>query len=202
MLRRPYSLRRRRTPCGFTPLELPGWQAVDGEGCPPKPRAKAGVPKSPLFFNGVGGRRPSFPSLAKIEGMARRWARHAVLVTPSCEGVAPLGAPSRRRYGAGPRFLTVRFALPPALSTLAPFGRPCLRASGKPNGPPSASSSQGVVVLPGGAPAPPGRRRSVRLLPAGAASPMSGLPDIGPVKAIPPSRRLMRAPSLDRTRPS
>src|ERR1019366_2584739 len=38
------------------------------------------------------------------------------------------------------------------------------------NGPLSASSSQGVVVPPGGAPAPPGSGRSVRLLPAGAAS--------------------------------
>jgi hypothetical protein len=61
---------------------------------------------------------------------------------------------------------------------------PCLRlgdsdpfwaaASSEPraslNGPPSASSWQGTVVSPGGAPAPPGCRRSVRLLPAGAAS--------------------------------
>src|SRR5476649_1341522 len=48
--------------------------------------------------------------------MARQAARHSFLVTPPCEGVAPLGAPSQRRYGAGPRFLTFRFASPPALS--------------------------------------------------------------------------------------
>ena len=84
--------------------------------------------------------------------------------------VAPLGAPSRRPYGAGPRFLRSASACLVAPSTLAPFGRPCLRASGKPHGPPSASSSRGVIVPPGGTPAPPECRRSVHLLPAGAAS--------------------------------
>src|ERR1019366_543132 len=102
--------------------------------------------------------------------MARRWARHLVLVTPPCEGVAPLGAPSQRLCGAGPRFLTFRFALPPALRRLPLLGGRVFRASGKPNGPPSASSWQGIVMSPGGAPAPPECRRSVRLLPAGAAS--------------------------------
>ena len=41
---------------------------------------------------------------------------------------------------------------------------------GRPSRPPSASSSQGAVVPPGGAPAPPGWGRSVRLPRAGAAS--------------------------------
>ena len=40
----------------------------------------------------------------------------------------------------------------------------------RPSPAPSASSSQRVVVPAGGAPAPPGCRRSVRLLPAGATS--------------------------------
>ena len=102
--------------------------------------------------------------------MARQAARHSVVVTHRCRCVAPLGAPSQRRYGAGPRFLTRRFALPPALRRRSLSGDRAFRASGKPCGPPSASSSQGVIVPPGGAPAPPGSGRSVRLPPAGAAS--------------------------------
>jgi hypothetical protein len=54
-------------------------------------------------------------------------------------------------------------------------------------------------VPPGGAPVPPGSEGIRCPPPAGAASPMSGLPDIGLRKAIPLSRRLMRAPSVDRT---
>src|SRR5664279_6554811 len=101
--------------------------------------------------------------------MARRWARHAVVVTCRCQHVAPLGAPSRRLCGAGPRFLrSVSSRL--RLSSAAPFGQPRLQALGRANSPPSASSSRGVVVPPGGTPAPPECRRSVRLLPAGAAS--------------------------------
>jgi len=46
--------------------------------------------------------------------------------------------------------------------TPPPFlGGSILRASGKPRGPPSASSSQGVIVPPGGAPVPPECARSV-----------------------------------------
>src|SRR5450631_4897025 len=63
--------------------------------------------------------------------MARQAARHSFLVTPPCEGVAPLGAPSQRRYGAGPRFLTFRFALPPARKTPAPFGWPRSQSLGQ-----------------------------------------------------------------------
>jgi len=87
--------------------------------------------------------------------MARQVTRHAVVFTYRFRHVAPLGAPSQRHYGAGPRFL--RSVSPcPRLSGAAPFGQPHLQASGKPHGPPSASSWQGIVVSPGGAPAPPG----------------------------------------------
>src|SRR5664279_6095128 len=83
--------------------------------------------------------------------------------------VAPLGAPSRRRYGAGPRFLrSVSSRLRP--SSTAPFGQPHRRASGRPNSPPSASSSRGVIVPPGGTPAPPECVGRVIPTPAGAAS--------------------------------
>ena len=88
--------------------------------------------------------------------MARQAARYCVVVTYRFRHVAPLGAPSQRRYGAGPRFLTFRFALPPALRRQPLLGGRALRASGKPDGPPSASSWQGILVSPGGAPAPPG----------------------------------------------
>jgi len=46
--------------------------------------------------------------------------------------------------GAGPRFLTRRFALPPALRCRRLSGHRTFRASGKPGGPPSASSSRGA----------------------------------------------------------
>ena len=114
-------------------------------------------------------RRSPFPHPSKNEGMARRWARHSVLVTCRCQHVAPLGAPSRRPYGAGPRFLRSASSRL-RLSGTAPFGQPRFQASGRSCGPPSASSSRGVVVPSGGTPAPPERRRSVHLLPAGAAS--------------------------------
>jgi len=96
-------------------------------------------------------------------------ARRLVLVTCRCQHVAPLGAPSRRRYGAGPRFLTFRFVLPPALSC-DPFWA---AASFEPRASLTARrqrASRGGHSAPGGTPAPPECRRSVRLLPAGAAS--------------------------------
>ncbi len=55
---------------------------------------------------------------------------------------------------------------------------------------PSASSWRGVLMPPGGAPRRPSAGDAFFPLPAGTASPMSGLPDIGPVKAAPSSRRL------------
>jgi len=76
---------------------------------------------------------------------------------PFGEGCAPLGAPSQRLCGAGPRFLTFRFRLARGLRKRGPFW---VAAGREPraslNGQPSASSSQGIVVSPGGAPAPPG----------------------------------------------
>ena len=122
-------------------------------------RIKANAPP-PVFFvrPGVG---PSSTSVLlpsrKREGDGAPKGASSPSVTPSCEGVAPLGAPSRRFHcGAGPRF---RGPLRPASGSklAAPFGstaRPKPRAGL--GGPPSASSSQGPVVVPGGAPAPPG----------------------------------------------
>ena len=91
--------------------------------------------------------------------------------TASFEGVAPLGAPSRHLpYSAGPRFRGP-FRLASGSKLAAPFGSTArLKPRASLHGPPSASSWQGSLVTPGGAPAPPGCRRSVRLLPAGAAS--------------------------------
>ena len=91
---------------------------------------------------------------------------------PFGEGHTPFGAPSRRLpYGAGPRFRPQLLACLSA--SWRQFGSSPCRAA-KPTRPaepvPSASSSRGAVVPPGGTPAPPECRRSVRLLPAGAAS--------------------------------
>ena len=108
----------------------------------------------------------------------------ALEFTPPCEGVAPLGAPSQRRYGAGPRFLTFRspafgFRAQPLLGSRTVEPRAGL------NGPPSASSSQGVVVPPGGAPAPPERVPLLRARPRAPALP-------------PRSAQPVRVPSGDR----
>jgi hypothetical protein len=82
------------------------------------------------------------------------------------EGMARQAASLRRRAALS----DVPFR-PASGSKLRPLlGGRGLRASGKPRGPPSTSSSQGILVSPGGAPAPPGRGRSVRLPRAGAAS--------------------------------
>src|SRR6185437_16931845 len=83
------------------------------------------------------------------------------------------GAPSRHLpYSAGPRF-RCRILEPRSFG----FSSDGPRREATPQSlldratrPPSASSWQGTLVTPGGAPAPPGCRRSVRLLPAGAAS--------------------------------
>ena len=87
--------------------------------------------------------------------------------------------------GAGPRFLTARFALPPALSTLAPFGRPCLWSLGQAWRPAVSELLAGDRSAPGKAvcicancvnlfaraPAPPGSLGGcVHPPPAGAAS--------------------------------
>src|SRR5450759_3853536 len=111
-------------------------------------------------------------------------ARHAVFVTPPCEGVAPLGAPSRRRYGAGPRFLTDRFALPCGSFDAGPFWAALSQNLGQAQRPAVSELLAGGRSAPGKAvcicancvnlfaraPAPPECSRSVRLLPAGAAS--------------------------------
>ena len=85
----------------------------------------------------------------------------------------PARGASRRAIAAS---LRRRAALPASassclrLSSAAPFGQPHRRASSKPHGPPSASSSRGVIVPPGGTPAPPECVGCVIPTPAGAAS--------------------------------
>ena len=94
-------------------------------------------------------------------------------------------APSRRPYGAGPRFLTDRFALPPALRRLPLSGGRVFRASGKPQRPAVSQLLAGGRSAPGKAvcicancvnlfaraPAPPGSLGGcVHPPPAGAAS--------------------------------
>ncbi len=121
-------------------------------------------------------RRSPFPSPLEMRGGKERRAAHPYSihawrgVGASDETRAPFGAPSLRPYGAGPRFLTFRFASPPALRRQPLLGGRVFRASGKPYGPPSASSSQGILVSSGGAPAPPERGGCVHPPPAGATS--------------------------------
>ena len=156
--------------------------------------------RRPGFFGG-------FPSQSKRGGQSadRRWMRNAAPRDPPCGRAdlgfardhrpmtlagAPLGAPPRRLF-AGPRFR------PEAVGLLAQALRP------------SASSWQGAVVPPGGAPAPPECRGLREPRPAGAApaeardfprrrppkekGPFSGLS----FRFVPPQRRLAKRPSAD-----
>src|SRR5450759_4325004 len=97
---------------------------------------------------------------------------------------APLGAPSaascrRRAALSDPPF---RLAL--ALGRGPLRGPKARQASGKPCGQPSASSSQGIVVSPGGAPAPPER--------VGYVAPRPRAPRLAPS-----SKRLAKTPSAE-----
>ena len=90
-------------------------------------------------------------------GTARRPAHPSFSSHLLIEGVAPFGAPSRRLpSGAGPRFAhgPLRFASSSDLATPSGSIAPSEPRANL-GGPPSASSWQGPVVVPGGAPAPP-----------------------------------------------
>jgi hypothetical protein len=82
---------------------------------------------------------------------------------------APLGAPSQRRYGAGPRFLTGRFALP-WLSGVAPLRGPKATTSlGQALRPAVSELLAGDRSVPGRSPGA-ARARGIRCpTPAGAA---------------------------------
>jgi hypothetical protein len=91
--------------------------------------------------------RPSFAEWPrpKGEGTARQMARQSLICTPSCEGVAPSGAPSgvllRRRAAL---FVTVRMD---SLRQPAPGGRPVLAARRSPD----AARVRGLLATPAGA---------------------------------------------------
>jgi hypothetical protein len=109
-------------------------------------------------------------ALGIAEGMARQAARHLVLVTPSCEGVAPLGAPSRRLCGAGPRFLTRRFALPPGSFDAGPFWAASSENLGQALRPAVSELLAGDRSVPGRSPGAARECEERTLAPAGAAS--------------------------------
>jgi hypothetical protein len=89
-----------------------------------------GRTKSPLFFNGAGyASLPLVPRIKRGDG-APSGASCSQYTRP-CERVAPLGAPSQRLSGAGPRFLTFRFTLPPARSSRRLSGQPLLPSLGQ-----------------------------------------------------------------------
>jgi hypothetical protein len=138
---RPYSLRPR-----------------GGRGNPPRfarghsqcPRIPRGLLSSPLVRGLLNVPR------SKARGTARRLARQSFCFTPPCGGVAPFGAPSGVFLAAPGRALPVGSCRPASgwkLAAVAGAARSEPRAGL--HGPPSASSSRGVVVPPGGAPAPP-----------------------------------------------
>jgi hypothetical protein len=122
-----------------------------------------------------------------VEGMARQAARHCVVLTYRFRHAAPLGAPSRRRYGAGPRFRRLHrptFGTP----VRSPFGQPRHRASGRPSGPAVSE------LLAAG--------HSARGRSPGAARELGGgafIPRLRAPHPILPISRLMREPSVDRT---
>ena len=94
---------------------------------------------------------------AQSEGMERQ-ATHQYSVLPRVHHArAPLGAPSRRSHsGAGPRFLRDRLC--PAFGWKGRASRAVALQprAGALSGPPSASSSRGTLVCPGGVRRRPG----------------------------------------------
>ena len=92
--------------------------------------------------------RPSFGEWPrpKGEGTARQMARQSLICTPSCEGVAPSGAPSgvllRRRAAL---FVTVRMM--DGLRQPAPGGQPVLATRRSPD----AARVRGLLATPAGA---------------------------------------------------
>ena len=123
---------------------------------------------SPPVFFAAPGTPSSFPSPSKDEGMARRKGAAFSQYAPSLPKVRRLSArhPNSLRHlglfagvfltAPGPRFRPlVLFRLwllgRDPFWVAAPFEPRADR-----DGPPSASSSQGIVVFPGRSPAPPG----------------------------------------------
>ena len=116
------------------------------------------IPRGLLSAPATGGR--GVAPAQKSEGDGAPIGATVLLFT---RALGPRGAFRRavRRFpcGAGPRFLRTVSFLPGFGRTRRRGGIPPgrgLRTADRPlNGPPSASSSRGPVVVPGGAPAPP-----------------------------------------------
>ena len=140
---------------------------------------------SPVFFTDAGYAVVPFLT----PRIARGWRADGRVIASYCAHrfqCAASFAPSQRLSGAGSRFLRpLRFSLR-SLSA-APFGQPYFRASGKPHGAPSASSSRGGRSAPR---AEPRRRRGQE--DAFVSCPRAPHP-------IPPTSRFMRASSVGRT---
>ena len=165
---RPCSLAAPGTPA-FAPLEL-RLASRRLRSLPAEALREGGRATSPLFFSGAG--YAVFPSLPPQK--ARGWRAKRRVIAVSARALSDtwrLSARHRGVFTAAPgRAFGVRFVLPCGSKLAAPFGSTApFEPRASRNGPPSASSWQGSLVTPGGAPAPPGCRRSVRLLPAGAA---------------------------------
>jgi hypothetical protein len=157
---------------GFAVLTLSHRGERERKICLSRPRVKIQIPtrhaSSPLFFaargrrllppSPFGLRRAGLLALAShARGTARRPAHPSFSSHLLIEGVAPFGAPSGvLPSGAGPRFAhgPLRFASSSDLATPSGSIAPSEPRANL-GGPPSASSWQGPVVVPGGAPAPP-----------------------------------------------
>jgi hypothetical protein len=135
-------------------------------------RALANTSPPVLFVKAPG--TPLFPlSLEPIEGVARQPAlQFSCVSTLIAQDAAPLGAPRRRLIHCRAALLAA-IGLPEQPGDPTPFGALNRRASGKANGSPSASSSQEVLVPPGGDRHRPGAKAALPS-PAGAASDPAG----------------------------
>src|SRR5581483_986083 len=135
----------------------------------PRGKSRSNAASSAGFSFGIIGQTPSFPRRACARGfhVALPSAREgdgapvgaAVLLLHArlAARVAPLGAPSGVFLAApGPRFAAFRLVPPCGLRLRPLAGGRARKPRADLGGPPSASSSRGVVVPPGGAPAPPG----------------------------------------------
>ena len=118
---------------------------------------RRGVRRLSAFALRASADRPFFLS-AKPRGWSTEWRTSLSVAASSFEGCGRLSALHRGVFTPAPgRAFGVRFVLPCGSKLPAPFGSTAhTKSRASLNGPPSASSWQGTVVSPGGAPAPPG----------------------------------------------
>jgi len=158
------------------------------------PARAFGRASSPLFFAARGRRLPVL-ALGQCRGDGAPKGASSRLVSRTVAGAWRLSALHRGVCAAPGRASCL--PLRPAVRPSAPVplsGLSRIRASSRPRGRPSASSSQGIVLSPGGAPAPPGDTAHVRPRPR-APHRRCRVYRYRPIQVAPSSKRPAKTPS-------